>query len=42
MAEVAVEMNYREYGMSSITPFRAVYYMIKVLLAMLIDLCRKF
>jgi hypothetical protein len=42
VTEVAVEMNYREHGMSSITPVRAVYYMIKVLLAMLIDLCRKY
>jgi hypothetical protein len=42
VAEVAVDMNYREHGISSITPIRAVYYMIKVLLAMLIDLFRKF
>ena len=42
VAEVAVEMNYREHGISSITPIRAVYYMIKVLLAMLIDLFREF
>ncbi len=42
VAEVAVEMNYREHGISSITPIRAVYYMTKVLLAMLIDLFRKF
>ncbi len=41
VAEVAVEMNYREHGISSITPFRAVYYMIKVLLAMLIDLFKE-
>ncbi len=42
VAEVAVEMNYREHGISSITPIRGVYFMIKVLLAMLIDLFRKF
>ncbi len=41
VAEVAVEMNYREHGISSITPIRAAYYMTKVLLAMLIDLFRK-
>ncbi len=41
VTEVAVEMNYREHGMSSITPARAVYYMIKVLLAMLIGLFKK-
>ncbi len=42
VAEVSVEMNYREHGMSSITPFVAVYYMIKVLLAMMIDLFKEF
>lgn len=42
VAEVSVEMNYREYGISSITPFVAMYYMIKVLLAMLIDLFKEF
>jgi len=42
VAEVSVEMNYREHGISSITPFVAVYYMIKVLLAMFIDLFREF
>jgi glycosyltransferase involved in cell wall biosynthesis len=41
VTEVPVEMNYREHGISSITPVRAAYYMTKVLLAMLIDLCRK-
>ncbi len=41
VAEVAVEMNYREHGISSITPFRSVYYMTKVLLAMLIDLFKQ-
>jgi hypothetical protein len=42
VAEVAVEMNYREHGISSITPIHAVYYMTKVLLAMVIDLFREF
>jgi hypothetical protein len=42
VVEVPVEMNYREHGVSSITPFLAVYYMIKVLLAMLIDLFKEF
>ncbi|MGD0231584.1 MAG: glycosyltransferase family 2 protein [Syntrophorhabdales bacterium] len=41
VAEVPVDMNYREHGMSSITPFRAAYYMTKVLLAMLIDLFKE-
>ncbi len=41
VAEVPVRMSYRQYGISSITPFRAVYYMTKVLLAMFIDLFRE-
>jgi glycosyltransferase involved in cell wall biosynthesis len=41
VAEVPVRMNYRKYGTSSITPFRAAYYMTKVLLAMFIDLFRE-
>jgi glycosyltransferase involved in cell wall biosynthesis len=41
VTEVAVEMSYREHGISSITPIRSVYYMVKVLLAMLIDLFRE-
>jgi len=40
--EVSIEMKDREHGISSITPFRSAYYMIKVLLAMTIDLFRKF
>ena len=40
--EVPVEMKDREHGISSITPFRAVYYMTKVLLAMTVDLFRTF
>jgi hypothetical protein len=35
-------MRDREHGISSITPFRAGYYMAKVLLAMTVDLFRKF
>jgi glycosyltransferase involved in cell wall biosynthesis len=42
VTEVPVSMNYREHGISSITPARAAYYMVKVLLAMFIDLFRKF
>jgi glycosyltransferase involved in cell wall biosynthesis len=41
IGEVSVEMKYREYGISSITPFLAVYFMAKVLLAMFIDLFRE-
>ena len=40
--EVSIEMRDREHGISSITPFRAGYYMAKVLLAMTVDLFRKF
>jgi glycosyltransferase involved in cell wall biosynthesis len=42
IGEVSVDMQYRQFGISSITPFRAVYYMAKVLLAMFIDLFREF
>lgn len=42
IGEVSVDMRYRQFGISSITPFRAVYYMAKVLLAMFIDLFREF
>lgn len=41
VGEVSVEMKYREYGISSITPFLAVYFMAKVMLAMFIDLFRE-
>lgn len=41
VAEVPTRMMHRTYGRSSITPFLAVYYMIKVLSAMFIDLFRK-
>jgi glycosyltransferase involved in cell wall biosynthesis len=40
--EISIEMKDREHGISSITPFRAMYYMTKVLLAMTIDLFREF
>jgi glycosyltransferase involved in cell wall biosynthesis len=40
--EVSTEMKDREHGISSITPFRAAYYMTKVLLAMTVDLFREF
>lgn len=41
MAEVAVTMRERTGGKSSITKVRSVYYMMKVLLAILIDLMKK-
>lgn len=42
VVEVSTEMRDREHGISSITPFRAAYYMAKVLLAMTVDLFRQF
>ncbi|HEX9019702.1 MAG TPA: glycosyltransferase family 2 protein [Nitrospirota bacterium] len=41
MAEVAVAMRERTGGKSSITPLRSLYYMIKVLLAIFIDLMKR-
>jgi len=41
MVEVAVHMRERTGGTSSITPLRSVYYMIKVLLAIFIDMLKK-
>ena len=41
MREVPVTMNPRYGGQSSITPLRSLYYMIKVVLAILIDLLRQ-
>jgi glycosyltransferase involved in cell wall biosynthesis len=38
--EVPVEMNERKTGKSSITPFRSIYYMIKVSLAVMINSIR--
>jgi len=40
-AEVPVRMRDRTGGRSSITPIRSVYYMIKVLLAVFVDLLKK-
>jgi glycosyltransferase involved in cell wall biosynthesis len=40
--EIPVEMNYREYGISSITSPKAAYYMMKVLIAMFFDLFKEF
>lgn len=40
--EVPVRMKPRLSGKSSITPLRAVYYMLKVLLAVFIDLLKKY
>ena len=42
VTEVPIQMEDRKHGISSITPFRAAYYMVKVLLAMAIDLFRAF
>ena len=39
--EIPVKMIEREHGKSSITPVRSVYYMIKVILAILINLLRQ-
>jgi len=39
--EVPVKMREREYGRSSISAFHSVYYMIKVLLAIFVDLFRE-
>ncbi|MDH4164720.1 MAG: glycosyltransferase family 2 protein [Nitrospirota bacterium] len=39
--EVSVRMRDRSEGKSSITPVRSVYYMVKVLLAVIIDLMKK-
>lgn len=41
IAEVPVRMREREHGRSSITRFRTVYYMVKVVLASCIDVFRK-
>lgn len=39
--EVPVEMSRRGGGRSSITPVRSVYYMVKVLLAILVDMIKR-
>jgi len=41
IAEVPVQMRDRTGGRSSITPIRSAYYMIKVLLAVFVDLMKK-
>jgi len=41
MVEVPVGMRERTGGRSSITPLRSVYYMVKVLLAIFVDLIKK-
>jgi hypothetical protein len=41
MEEVAVSMQERTGGKSSITPVRSAYYMLKVLMAIFIDLLKK-
>lgn len=41
IAEVAVGMRERTGGKTSITPIRSVYYMVKVLLAVFVDLLKK-
>ncbi len=41
IAEVPAQMRQRVTGKSSITPLRSVYYMVKVLLAVLVDLLKK-
>jgi hypothetical protein len=41
IAETPVKMRGRSSGKSSITPARSVYYMMKVLLAVFIDLLKK-
>ncbi len=41
MAEVPIRMQERTGGRSSITPVRSVYYMVKVLLAVFVDLLKK-
>jgi len=41
IAEAPAEMTGRKFGKSSITMTRAVYYMVKVMLAILVDLIKK-
>jgi len=41
LVEVPVEMREREHGKSSISSFKAAYYMIKVFLAIFVDLFKK-
>ncbi len=39
--EAPVKMNQRQGGRSSITPLKSIYYMVKVLLAIFVDLIKK-
>ncbi len=39
--EISINMNSRRGGNSSITPSKSIYYMVKVMLAIFIDLCKK-
>jgi len=41
LCEIPVTMRVREHGRSSITPMRSAYYMVKVILAILINLLRR-
>ncbi|MEK4360317.1 glycosyltransferase family 2 protein [Paenibacillus sp. FSL M7-1455] len=41
VVEIPVVMNSREYGTSSISKFKSIYYMVKVSLAILIDFFRE-
>jgi len=41
MTEIPVRMRQREHGQSSISTFRAVYYMVKVLLAIFVGMFKK-
>jgi len=41
LKEVPVSMSSRRNGSSSITALRSVYYMLKVLVAVFIDLCKE-
>jgi len=39
--EIPVKMNRRQGGRSSITPLKSIYYMVKVILAIFVDLIKK-
>ena len=41
LTEVPVRMREREHGSSSITALRAIYYMVKVLLAIFVGVFRR-
>lgn len=41
VGEVPVQMNERMIGQSSITPIRSIYYMVKVILAIFVDLFKE-